>query len=282
MAAPESDSTDHRRLRPFGVLWHSCPFVRALAYFFGRLATSHGCDPYCECLCQKSDARRLRDWPGHLGIPPVRNDFWYNLRRTKTDQAKLLSRALGAERSEDASKLLLDRTGSLQRLLLTNPDELVRMGGNRSLARQIGAIKELALELIRSDEAKPYFPDAHSIARYLCADMGHLRIENLRVMFMDAHNRLILDETMWRGTINEVIIHTREVLKRALEVDASAFILAHNHPSGILSPSDNDLALTREMLSAAAALGIVFHDHLIVTAGGVVSLRLERLIEPWR
>lgn len=112
--------------------------------------------------------------------------------------------------------------------------------------------------------------------------MGHLRIENLRVMFLDAHNRLILDETMWRGTIDEVIIHPREVLKRALELDASAFILAHNHPSGILSPSDNDLALTREMLSAAATLGITFHDHLIVTAGGVVSLRLEKFIDPWR
>lgn len=281
MAASESDCTVHRQRRSAAVFPNISAFVRALACFLGRLANGYSCGSYREPLCQKSHAGRLRDWPGHLGLPTVRDDFWRNFRRAKASQAKLLSRALGATGLDETSKLLIDQVGSLQRVLLTDQAELVRISGNRALARQIAAIRELAIELVRSDEMNPLLSNAHSIVRYLCADMGHLRNENLRVLFLDERNRLILDETMWRGTVNEVSIHPREVLKRALDVDASAFILAHNHPSGILYPSDNDLILTKEMLSAAAALGIVFHDHLIIASGGAVSLRFERFITPW-
>jgi DNA repair protein RadC len=123
---------------------------------------------------------------------------------------------------------------------------------------------------------------AHSIIRYLCADMGHLRVETLRALFLDSHNRLLRDETMWTGTIGEVVIHTREVLRRALEVDACAIILAHNHPSGVLRPSASDIELTQDMLQASASLGIIFHDHLIVTANGAISIRFEKIVEPWQ
>jgi DNA repair protein RadC len=176
---------------------------------------------------------------------------------------------------------LFEQIGSSPRILLTDQSELARVSGDRGLAAQIAAIKELALQLIKSDEAKPMLADAHSIVRYLCADMGHLRVETLRAIFLDNHNRLLRDETMWSGTAGEVAIHTREVLRRALEVDASAIILAHNHPSGVLRPSASDIEFTHDMLHASATLGLIFHDHLIITASGAVSLRFEKMVEPW-
>jgi DNA repair protein RadC len=86
---------------------------------------------------------------------------------------------------------------------------------------------------------------------------------------------------MWEGTVDEVQIHPREILKRALDLDSSAFVLAHNHPSQIVTPSAADVAVTIQLIAASQSLGIAFHDHLIVSSLTFHSMRFHGTIEPW-
>jgi DNA repair protein RadC len=114
---------------------------------------------------------------------------------------------------------------------------------------------------------------ADDVIEYLIVAMARLPIEEVRVLFLDSKNRLICDEVVSRGTISEAPIYPREILKRALAVDAAALILAHNHPSGDPDPSEGDIEATRRLLKAAKELGLTVHDHIIVGSEGWISLR---------
>ncbi|NRD88210.1 hypothetical protein C8024_00205 [Sphingopyxis sp. BSNA05] len=114
---------------------------------------------------------------------------------------------------------------------------------------------------------------ADDVIEYLIVAMARLPVEEVRVLFLDSKNRLICDEVVSRGTISEAPIYPREILKRALAVDASALILAHNHPSGDPDPSEGDIDATRRLLKAAKELGLTVHDHIIVGSEGWISLR---------
>ncbi|WP_321327744.1 JAB domain-containing protein [uncultured Parasphingorhabdus sp.] len=114
---------------------------------------------------------------------------------------------------------------------------------------------------------------ADDVIEYLIVAMARLPVEEVRVLFLDSKNRLIRDEVVSRGTISEAPIYPREILKRALTVDASALILAHNHPSGDPEPSEGDIDATRRLLKAAKELGLTVHDHIIVGSEGWISLR---------
>ena len=98
------------------------------------------------------------------------------------------------------------------------------------------------------------------------------------MLFLDNRNRLIADEAQARGTVNQTPVYPREVVKRALELHATALILVHNHPSGDPTPSQEDVAMTREVRQAASALSIVLHDHVIIGNGRWVSFRSEGLL----
>jgi DNA repair protein RadC len=103
-------------------------------------------------------------------------------------------------------------------------------------------------------------------------------VEQFRVLFLDPRNRLLADEAQGKGTVNHTPVYPREVVKRALEVGATALILVHNHPSGDPTPSRADVEMTAEVKAAAAVFGIVLHDHLIVGNGRQTSLRREGLL----
>ena len=113
---------------------------------------------------------------------------------------------------------------------------------------------------------------------YLSAVMARDRVEQFRVLFLDNKNCLIADEAQSRGTVNHTPVYPREVVKRALELHASALILAHNHPSGDPAPSPDDIAMTREIKAAAEALGLVLHDHVVVGNGTTLSFRAQGLL----
>jgi len=108
--------------------------------------------------------------------------------------------------------------------------------------------------------------------------MARERVEQFRVLFLDARNRLLGDEAQARGTVNHTPVYPREVVKRALELQATAIILVHNHPSGDPTPSRDDIEMTREVKTAAAALSIVLHDHVIIGNGRWLSFRREGLL----
>ena len=103
--------------------------------------------------------------------------------------------------------------------------------------------------------------------------MAHQKTESFRILFLDTKNRLIADEEQQRGTVNHTPLYPREVMKRALELAASAVILVHNHPSGDPSPSKADIEMTREVRDVGEGLGIILHDHVIVARGGHSSFR---------
>tara|TARA_R110002124_G_scaffold88913_1_gene227770 strand:+ start:1029 stop:1442 length:414 start_codon:yes stop_codon:yes gene_type:complete len=114
---------------------------------------------------------------------------------------------------------------------------------------------------------------AADVIEYLVVAMARLPIEEVRVLFLDSKNRLISDEVVSRGTISEAPIYPREILKRSLALDATALILAHNHPSGDPKPSENDIDATLRLVKAGKELGLTVHDHIIVGREGWISLR---------
>jgi len=103
--------------------------------------------------------------------------------------------------------------------------------------------------------------------------MAHRETEQFRVLFLDRKNVLVADEVQASGTVDHVPVYPREVVKRALELNASALILVHNHPSGDPTPSDADIAMTNAIDTAAQALSITLHDHLVIGATGEFSFR---------
>lgn len=130
----------------------------------------------------------------------------------------------------------------------------------------------LAAPLREEALSQPIIGTSASLYRYLHADMAALKRENFRVLFLDSGNHLLLDRMMWEGTVNKVQVHTREVVRVAIETGATALILVHNHPSGRPQPTGDDLRVTEQIVAACGPLDITVHDHLIVAHQGVFSM----------
>lgn len=152
--------------------------------------------------------------------------------------------------------------------------------GGDAVARHLRTIRHTLLAVSRAAiDGRPVMEAYPATIDYLMLTMGQLGVEQLRVLFLNTRNILIADEMLARGTIDATPIYPREILKRALELGATALILAHNHPSGDPTPSAADVAVTRTLAEGGRALGIVVHDHLVIARSGWVSLRAERLLD---
>ena len=116
------------------------------------------------------------------------------------------------------------------------------------------------------------------LIEYLKIALGHEPREQFRVLFLDSKNALLKDEGEYQGTVNHSPVYPREIVKRALELHATAIIMVHNHPSGDPTPSKADIAMTKEVRDAAAKLGIVLHDHVIVARSGYASFKSMGLL----
>lgn len=283
MAASQFCRPEHRHGGFSPVRKAGNPIEQYLAAPFGRLATGNCCDPFSEQFSAGSYSKSLRDRAGHMGLSAIYDNSGSNHDGTSPSDKDLLSAILNQDgKNDDVLENLIVRFGDLTRVLLADFAELVSVTGSANEAKKIKAIFDMAARL-----AAPRPPntitlsDCPSLVCYLQAAMGNHRVETLRVLFLDTHNRLIEDQVMWEGTVDEVQIHPREVLKRALEIDSSAFVLAHNHPSQIVTPSAADVAVTSQLIAASQCLGIAFHDHLIVSSMNFHSMRFHGTIEPW-
>ena len=146
--------------------------------------------------------------------------------------------------------------------------------------RYLGVVRDAMVHALRTEAlAGPRFADSQSLVDYLFLDMAYLPTERLRVMFLNTDNRLIYDETMAEGSVNETPIYPREIMRRSLEVGATAIILAHNHPSGDPSPSRGDIEATSRVAAAGNALGIHIYDHVILARSGWTSFRALGLLQ---
>jgi DNA repair protein RadC len=125
---------------------------------------------------------------------------------------------------------------------------------------------------------QPVLGSWQALLDYLAIDMANLTHERVRVLYLNTRNQLIRDDLAAEGTIDEAAIHPREVIRKGLDIGATALILVHNHPSGSPEPSRADIAITNRIAEAGRHLGIVVHDHVIIGGNGHVSLRAKGLI----
>jgi DNA repair protein RadC len=188
--------------------------------------------------------------------------------------------ALPRRDTKPIARDLLTRFGSYAAAIAAPLQELRGVEGlGEAGAAALKLVQAAALRLARAEVLhQPVLNDWDRLMAYLNAVMARERVEQFRVLFLDNRNRLLADEAQARGTVNHTPVYPREVVKRALELHATALILVHNHPSGDPTPSREDIEMTREITSAAAALSIVLHDHVVVGNGRWLSFRKEGLL----
>ena len=172
------------------------------------------------------------------------------------------------------AKDLLERFGGFAELLSADAEALKGAGLGLAGVAALKSVREAALRLMRSElHQRPVVGSWDKLIDYCTAHIAHGSIEEFHILFLDRKNVLIKHEQQQRGTIDHTPVYPREVVKRALELQASALILVHNHPSGDPTPSRADIAVTRDIVKAAAPLGVTVHDHLIIGRGRHTSLR---------
>jgi DNA repair protein RadC len=178
------------------------------------------------------------------------------------------------------AKDLIARFGSLAKVLNANPAELLAIKGvNESSVAQMRVVQEAVERLLKDDvDEKPVLQSWKALLDYCRASMGHLTSEQFRILFLNRKNMLISDELQEVGTIDQTPVYPREVVKRALQLEASSIILVHNHPSGDTTPSKADISLTKQIQQAAATIGVIVHDHLIVSSKGHYSFKTNGII----
>jgi DNA repair protein RadC len=178
------------------------------------------------------------------------------------------------------AKALLKRFGTLAGVLNAEPGALASVEGMGEVsAGHLKAVALAARRMARSEvQDRPVLSSWQALLDYLAIDMAHLTVERVRVLYLDARNKLVLDHHVGDGSVDEAAIHPREVIRRGLEVGATALILVHNHPSGSPEPSRADIQITNRIAEAGRLLGITVHDHVIVGREGHVSLKAKGLI----
>lgn len=182
------------------------------------------------------------------------------------------------------AKALLARFGSLSAVLAASVEDLMTVRAEDSKGRMKGVGAETALDLAALHEVsrrvarepaarRPVISSWTALVSYVRVALQHEPREQFRVLYLDKKNQLQQDEILNRGTVDHAPVYPREVVRRALEVSASAIILVHNHPSGDPTPSRADIQMTKQIVEAARALNVEVHDHLIVGREGVSSFR---------
>ncbi|MGE5201613.1 MAG: RadC family protein [Acidobacteriota bacterium] len=178
------------------------------------------------------------------------------------------------------AKDLLARFGGLGAVLSASADSLLAVPGmGEASVATLKAVREAGLRLIRAEvRERPVISSWQRLLDYCMATAGFAEVEEFHLLFLDRKNALIADERQQRGTIDHTPVYPREVVKRALDLGASAIIMVHNHPSGDPTPSKADIEMTRAIIDAAKTLGITVHDHVIVGRNGHASMKGLKLI----
>ncbi len=189
----------------------------------------------------------------------------------------VLFRAIPRQDVKPLARLLLDSFGDFNRVVSADPERLRGVKGvGNAVVTELKIIEAAAHRLARARVMqRPVLSGWDQLVDYCHTAMAHRSTEQFRVLYLDRKNILIADEEQGQGTVDHVPVYPREVVKRALEVNASAIILVHNHPSGDPTPSEADISMTHQIESAAQALGLVLHDHIIIGQSRELSFRAE-------
>ena len=192
----------------------------------------------------------------------------------------LLGLAIPRRDTKPLAKKLLREFGGFGGLMAADAATIARVGAiGEGAAAALKIAQAAALRLLEKEIVeRPILASWQALLDYLRADMAHLSVERVRVLFLNSRNVLIANETMWEGSIDESAVYIREIMRRALDLHATAIIVVHNHPSGDPSPSQQDIRLTRDLAEAGRHLKVTLHDHVIIGASGHSSLRAMGLI----
>lgn len=189
----------------------------------------------------------------------------------------LLYRAIRRGDTKPLAKRLLTAFGDLNHVLAAPPARLKEINGvGDAVVFELKLIEAIGHRMARAKVInRPLLSSWDALLDYCQSAMAHRDLEQFRILFLDRKNVLIADEAQQTGTVDHVPVYPREVVKRALELNASALILVHNHPSGDPTPSQADLDMTNAIRDAAEVLNIVIHDHLIIGKSATLSFRSE-------
>jgi len=178
------------------------------------------------------------------------------------------------------AKRLMARFGSFSDVINAPADRLMEVEGVGARAvDELKLVRAAALRLMQGEiKGRAVFATWKAVLDYCRAAQGFDERERFRILFLDKKNQLIADEVQQEGTVDHTPVYVREVVKRALELAATALILVHNHPSGDPTPSRADIDMTKMIIAAAKPLGVTIHDHIIVGRSGHASLRELKLL----
>ena len=192
----------------------------------------------------------------------------------------LLFRAIPRRDTKPLAKLLLRHFGSFAEVISAPDERLSKIPGlGDSVITELKVVRATALRLMQGDVRKrPVLAAWSDVIGYCRAAMAFETKEQFRILFLDKRNHIIADEVQQRGTVDHTPVYVREIVKRALELSATAIILVHNHPSGDPTPSRADIDMTKLIVSTSKPLGILVHDHLIIAKDGHTSFKSKGLI----
>lgn len=192
----------------------------------------------------------------------------------------LLYQAIPRRDVKPIAKALLSEFGSLGAVLSATPAKLQQVNGvGETTAVALKVSHAAGLRIARQQiMQKDAIGSWDQVLDYCKAAMGYEAVEQTRILFLDRKNKLIADEVQQQGTIDHTPLYPREVVKRALELNASAIILVHNHPSGDPTPSRGDIDMTKQVQDAAEKLGIALHDHVVIGRSDHASFRSMGLL----
>jgi DNA repair protein RadC len=192
----------------------------------------------------------------------------------------VLFRAIPRQDVKPLVNLLLTEFGDFNRVITAAPERLMRLKGvGEAVITELKIVEAAAHRLARSRVMdRQVISSWDAVLDYCHTTMAHRETEQFRVLYLDRKNTLIADEEQAEGTVDHVPVYPREIAKRALELNASALILVHNHPSGDPTPSEADIAMTSQIATATDVLGIRLHDHLIIGKSKEISFRAQGLL----
>jgi DNA repair protein RadC len=192
----------------------------------------------------------------------------------------VLFRSIPRRDVKPVAKELLKRFGTFAEVLAAPAPRLMEVEGiGESVVNDLKIVEAAARRIAKGAVAKrPVLSSWSAVLDYCRTAMAFADREQFRLLFLDKRNALIADEVQQSGTVDHTPVYPREVVKRALELSATALILVHNHPSGDPTPSSADIKMTRDIIDVAKPLGITIHDHIIVGREGHASFKGLRLI----
>lgn len=286
---PDSHGTDTSDLADPALRYRPGPYIpgpgRPAPYMPGPdLPGPSGDGLYSEAVGEAF--AELGDKPGQFAPKPHYHDHRQRLRARLLQSGAssladyellefLLFSAIPRADVRPLAKRLIEHFGSFGAVLTAEKERLIRIKGmGEASAAVLLATREAGLRLLKAEFLeRPILDSWQKVVDYCSASLAHSTVEEFHLLFLDRKNAVITTERQQRGTIDHAPVYVREVMKRALDVGASAIIMVHNHPSGDPAPSASDIETTKQVAGAAAMLGITLHDHIVIGKGRHASLK---------